>query len=110
MKTSWMLTLFLTAAGLGLLWATSTDGPRPGVSTRFEFATLRWDGPQNTHVIHPNGRVEVLGPQFAGIRKPDRTDERAFYMNLAANALGREGYELVALTPDEYLFRRTLKP
>lgn len=30
-------------------------------------------------------------------------------MNLAANALGREGYELVTITPDDYLFRRTVK-
>jgi len=40
------------------------------------------------------------------VRKPERTDARSFYMNLAMNALAREGYELVAMTPDDYVFRR----
>lgn len=109
MKTPWWFTLTPAAAALGLLWATNSDSPAPTVGTHYEYATLRWDGPQNTHVIYPSGKVEVLGQQFAGIRRPPRADERTFYMNLAANALGREGYELVTITPDDYLFRRTVK-
>lgn len=105
MKNLWWLALTAGVAAV-CLWAAATD-PAPSLaSPRYEYATLRWDGPENTHVIHPSGKVERLGRQLMGIRKPEPADERAFYMNLAANALGREGYELVALTPDDYLFRR----
>lgn len=107
MKTPFWLTLAVCAAGL-CIWAVATDAQPASPLPKFEYATLRWAGPQNTHVIYPSGNVELLGRQWAGIRKPDRTDERAFYMNLAANALGREGYELIAMTPDDYLFRRAL--
>ncbi len=105
MKPSWLVLLSAGAAVFGV-WVVATDAPAKPAPVTYEYATLRWAGPQNTHVIHPSGNVEVLGRQLVGIRKPDRADERAFYMNLAANALGREGYELVALTADDYLFRR----
>ena len=83
--------------------------PQPADPVRTsEYATLRWDGPENTHLIRPNGAVEVLGAKFAGVKKPSRVDERSFFMNLAVNALAREGFELVAMTPDDYLFRRSL--
>lgn len=105
MKTNCIPVLVVAVAGL-FVWGLSTYAQPKPASAKYEYATLRWAGPQNTHVIHPSGNVEVLGGQLAGIRKPDRADERSFYMNLAANALGREGYELVAITPDDYLFRR----
>jgi hypothetical protein len=107
MKPASLLPLAALAAAL-CAWVVATDSPPATASPKYEYATLRWDGPQNTHVIYPSGNVEVLGRQLVGIRKPDRADERAFYMNLAANALGREGYELVAMTPDDYMFRRTV--
>jgi len=108
MKTASLLPLAALAAAL-CAWVVATDSPPAPASPQYEYATLRWAGPQNTHVVYPSGNVEVLGRQLVGIRKPDRADERAFYMNLAANALGREGYELVAMTPDDYMFRRPVK-
>lgn len=105
MKTKWLLPVAVAVAGL-CAWVVATDAQPKPAPAKYEYATLRWAGPQNTHVIHPSGNVEVLGGQLVGIRKPERADERSFYMNLAANALGREGYELVAMTPDDYLFRR----
>lgn len=108
MKTTWLIPIGVCAAGL-CGWMVANDAqPKPAPGP-YEYATLRWAGPQNTHVIHPSGKVEVLGRQLVGIRKPAPADERSFYMNLAANALGREGYELVALTSDDYLFRRVAR-
>ncbi len=71
-----------------------------------EYATLRWAGRENTHVIRPSGEVEFIGRQLTKIKKPDRADERSFYMNLALNALAREGYQLVAMTSDDYIVQR----
>src|SRR3954453_12209356 len=68
----------------------------------FEYATIRWAGRENTHVIRPSGNVKFIGTQLTKIKKPDRADDRSFYMNIALNALAKEGYELVAMTPDDY--------
>lgn len=73
---------------------------------RYEYATIRWAGRDNTHLIRPNGDVEFLGPQLKAIRKPERADDRSFYMNIAMNALAKEGYELVAMTSDDYVMKR----
>jgi hypothetical protein len=78
----------------------------PDAGEAFEYATLRWAGRENTHVIRPSGNVEFIGTQLTKIKKPDRADDRSFYMNVALNALAREGYQLVAMTPDDYVLRR----
>jgi len=105
----------LTALGISALLFCSICLPAPaeaGAESNpiYEYATLRWAGRDDTHVIFPGGRVEVLGANFKGIKRPERTDERAYFMNLAVNALARQGYELVAMTPDDYVFRRVAKP
>ena len=108
MKTR-TVSLILTILLAG--WLCSSQQVFAGSETNSvcEYATLRWDGRDNTHVIYAGGNVEFLGSKFRGVKKPDRADERSFFMNLAMNALAREGYELVAMTPDDYVFKRALK-
>lgn len=74
----------------------------------FEYATIRWDGRENTHLIRPNGTTETLGPILNKVKRPDRVDERAFYMNIAMNAVAHEGYEFAGMTPDEIVMKRAL--
>lgn len=110
MKTR--LTLALLVLSL-LCWfaASPTTVAGPDAVGAYEYATLRWDGRDNTHVIYPAGNVEILGlSKFKGLKKPDRVDERSYFMNLAMNALARQGFELVAMTPDDYVFKRAVKP
>ena len=97
-------TALVAGAGLTKLPA-NTSG-----TAQVEYATLRWGGRENTHLIRPDGTTEILGAKFAGIRKPERVDDRSFYMNLAMNGLSREGFELVAMTPDDYIFKRISSP
>jgi hypothetical protein len=72
----------------------------------YEYATIRWAGRENTHLIRPNGKVEFLGPILTKIPRPDRTDERAFYMNVAMNAAAKEGFEFAGMTHDEIVMKR----
>lgn len=65
----------------------------------FEFATIRWDG-DNTYVILPSGKVDFVGKQLKELKKPDRVDERAFYLNVTMNSLGGKGYEFGGITGD----------
>ena len=48
----------------------------------------------------------MLGNQLKSARKPDRVDDRSFYMNLAMNGLAKEGYELASMTSDDYIMKR----
>ncbi len=81
----------------------AADNARPQV---YEYATIRWDGAENTHVVRPDGTVQSAGPQLRDLRAPSRTDQRAFYMNVVLNALAREGYELAGMHPDTFVVRR----
>ncbi len=90
-----------------LLQQTSAaDSPAPN-SITYEYVTIRWGGRDNTHVIRPNGEVEFVGAQLKNFKKPDRADDRSFYMNIVMNGLAREGWELAAMTPDDYVMKRT---
>jgi hypothetical protein len=75
---------------------------------RSEYLTIRWAGRDNTHVIRPGGQVEFIGPELRKLPRPDRTDERAFYLNTAMNGLVKEGWEFAGMTPDEIVMRRAL--
>jgi hypothetical protein len=71
-----------------------------------EFATIRWQGRENTHVIRPNGKVEKLRALFERVPRPDGIDDRSYYMSIAINAVAKEGYELAGMTPDEFVMKR----
>ncbi len=82
-----------------------TTGPGPAPSG--EYATIRWSGRENTHVIRPGGHVEFIGAELRKLSRPDRCDERAFYMNAAMNGLVKEGWEFAGMSPDEIVMRRS---
>lgn len=83
----------------------AVDSPAPTAIT-YEYVTIRWGGRDNTHVIRPNGEVEFVGGQLKSFKKPDRADDRSFFMNIVMNGLAREGWELAATTPDDYVMKR----
>ena len=101
--------LLVASALVGVVGLTKLPANTAGTA-QFEYATLRWGGRENTHLIRPDGTTEILGAKFAGVRKSEKIDDRSYYMNLAMNALSREGFELVAMTPDDYIFKRLSSP
>jgi len=77
-------------------------------SSGYEYATIRWAGKDNTHIVRPGVQVEFIGSELRKMPKPDRTDHRAFYMNLAMNGLTKEGYEFAGMSSDEIVMRRAV--
>ena len=73
---------------------------------KFEYATIRWNGLENTHVIRPGGEVEFIGTQLSKASKPNRADNRSFYVNLAMNALAKEGYDFAGISGDDIIMKR----
>lgn len=87
----------------------AAESKEPKSSSGYEYATIRWAGKENTHIVRPRGQVEFIGSELRKMPKPDRTDERAFYMNVAMNGLTKEGYEFAGMTSDEIVMRRGVK-
>ena len=73
-----------------------------------EYATIRWAGRENTHVVRPGGQVEFIGTELRKLSRPDRCDDRAFYLNAAMNGLVKEGWEFAGMSSDEIVMRRPL--
>jgi hypothetical protein len=69
---------------------------------------IRWAGKDNTHVVRPNGQVEVLGSLLAQVNRPDKADERALLLTVAMNAVAKEGYEFAGMTTDAIVMRRAV--
>jgi hypothetical protein len=86
-----------------LLTSHAADTPSQG---NYEYATIRWGGRENTHVIRPNGEVEFVGNQLKNVKRPDRADDRSFYMNVVMNGLARSGWEFAGMTSDDIVMRR----
>lgn len=104
------LLLAAAMAAILLIAIVRPQAAAPGPSGAYEYATIRWDGAENTHVIRPDGSVQSAGSQLRDLRVPSRTDARAFYMNVVLNALAREGYELAAsVQSDALIVRRPVR-
>ncbi len=100
------LVLSLIAGTLLALVCLHAATDSAGQPARFEYASVRWAGRDNTHIIRPNGEAEFVGLELRKVRKPDRVDDRAFYLNVVMNALGKEGFELVAMSNDDVVMKR----
>jgi len=101
----------ILAAGLVAITVVSTwflVAAEPASTVRYEYATIRWAGPDNTHIVRPGGQVEFVGAELRKAKKPDRTDSRAFYMNLTMNGLTKEGYEFAGMSSDEIVMKRAV--
>ena len=99
--------LFLSIILILCLHAGS-DAAEPGQRQTFEYATIRWAGRDNTHIIRPNAKVEFIGGELAKVNKPSRVDDRAFYMNIVMNGLAKEGYEFAGMSDDDIIMKRVL--
>src|SRR5262245_10788497 len=111
MKNNVKLTIILGIfISLGVIIAVrpfAAESKRVGA---YEYVTIRWAGRENTHIIRPGGQVEFIGMELRKSTKPDRVDDRAFYLNLAMNGLVKEGFEFAGMNTDEIVMKRGLAP
>jgi len=91
---------------LGTLFVLRLFAAESKSTSAYEYATIRWAGKENTHIVRPGGLVEFIGLELRKLPKPDRADDRAFYMNLAMNGLTKEGYEFAGMSSDEIVMRK----
>jgi hypothetical protein len=110
MKTRSIVALFsiLVLGTVFILRPLGAQSTEPKANAGYEYITIRWAGKDNTHIVRPGGQVEFIGMELRKFAKPDRVDDRAFYMNAAMNGLTKEGYEFAGMSSDEIVMRRAL--
>jgi hypothetical protein len=107
MKQLLLALLIIVAAG-GFVASVHSHAAENQMPQTYEYATIRWGGRDNTHVIRPSGKVEFVGNQLVKVKRPERVDDRSFYMNIVMNALAKEGYEFAGMTNDEIVMKRAI--
>jgi len=103
------LNLFLLGAVLclGVPQLIKLRAAEPTTFQTVEFATIRWDGRENTYLIRPNGKVDRFKQVFEKApARPDGIDDRTYYMTIAMNAVAKEGFDLAGLTQDQFVMKR----
>jgi len=101
-----MFALTTIAALIALISFIRLSAAEERVGPVYEYVTIRWGGRENTHIIRPGGKVEFIGMELRKLIRPDRTDERSFYMNTAMNGLSKDGYEFAGMTSDDIVMKR----
>jgi hypothetical protein len=107
MKKLLLAFLIIVAAG-GFVSNLRSHAAETQAPQTYEYATIRWGGRDNTHVVRPSGNVEFVGNQLMKVKRPERVDDRSFYMNIVMNALAKEGYEFAGMTNDEIVMKRAV--
>ena len=99
------LPMFVLLAALTCVNPPSNAQEKPAAQ-RFEFAMIKWDGPDRIRYILPD-KFEFV--HLAGKHPlPKDAQPEEFYLTAAANELGKQGWEAVNLNSRRVLLRRAV--
>lgn len=71
----------------------------------YEYATVKWDGPDRLFYNLPN-KFELVHLRQAGVQIPRETQEEEWCLMYAANKMAQDGWEPVNFDSRRILFRR----
>ena len=103
MKKSLML-LVLLAAFVLLKGAEMAAAQEKAVAQQFEYAMIKWDGPDRIQYILPEKFEFVrMGEKYP---LPKEAQAEEFYLTRASNELAKQGWEALNIDSRRILFRR----
>jgi hypothetical protein len=73
----------------------------------FEYAIVKWDGPDRLFYNLPN-KFEVVHLEKTGVTIPKEANEEEYCLSIAANVMAKDGWEPINLNSRRILFRRAL--
>jgi len=76
-------------------------------AARFEYAIVKWDGPDRLYYNLPD-RFELVHSEKQGVKVARDAEEEEFYLTVACNRMAREGWEPINLNSRRVLFRRAV--
>ena len=96
--------LLLLAAAL--LWPVSPARTQEkAVGTKYEYAVVRWDGPDRLYYNLPD-KFELVYLSKTGVQVPREAQSEEWCLAYASNHMAKEGWEPVNLDSRRIVFRR----
>ena len=83
--------------------ALAQGSPNPGA--RWEFAVVKWDGPDRIYYNLPD-KFEMVHLKDLGVEIPKEAQQEEFCLAWAANKMAADGWEAVNLNSRRILMRR----
>jgi hypothetical protein len=74
---------------------------------KFEYAIVKWDGPDRLYYNLPN-KFEIVHLEKTGVTIPKEADAEQYCLAAAANVMAKDGWEPINLDSRRILFRRSL--
>ena len=100
---------YLLCILLGLLVANvSSDAEEPTRTPIYEFAIVKWDGPDRLSYNLPD-QFEFVQMKDRKVPIPKDAQPEEFWLAYAANEMAKQGWEAVNLNSRRILFRRLKK-
>lgn len=98
--------LVLLAAFVLLRGADLATAQEKAAAQKFEYAMIKWDGPDRIQYILPDKFELVRMAEKHPLPKEAQAEE--FYLTKASNELAKQGWEAVNIDSRRILFRRAL--
>jgi hypothetical protein len=103
MKKNLFIGMLVCFAGLAV--AASLMGQEKTRPARFEYAIVKWDGPDRLYWNLPN-KFEITHLEKQGIPVPKDAENEEFCLTAASNIMAKDGWEPVNLNSRRILYRR----
>jgi hypothetical protein len=86
----------------------TTNVPAQEKSQTYEYAIVKWDGPDRLYFNLP-GKFELVHLEEKGTKVPRDAQAEEYCLAVGANMMAKEGWEPVTLDSRRILFRRAVK-
>ena len=73
---------------------------------KFEYAIVKWDGPDRLYYNLPHDKFELVHLEKDGVTIPKDADNEQYCLSIAANRMAKERWEPINLDSRRILFRR----
>ena len=77
-------------------------------AAKYEYAIVKWDGPDRLYYNLPNDKFELVHLEKDGVTIPKDADNEQYCLSIAANRMAKKGWEPINLDSRRILFRRLL--
>ncbi|HMJ88910.1 MAG TPA: hypothetical protein VK530_03795 [Candidatus Acidoferrum sp.] len=101
-----IIALIITTLFLITLVGTSAESP--ATNTKWEYAVVKWDGPDRIYYNLP-GKFELVYLTKQGVVIPKEAQAEEFCLAHASNKMAKDGWEAVNLDSRRILFRRAAR-
>src|SRR5258706_434126 len=105
MKKIICLATALVIVGIALLSVRAQEKPAGSPALKYEYAIVKWDGPDRLFYNLPN-KFEMVHLEKIGITIPREAQEEEFCLAVACNIMAKDGWEPVNLDSRRLVFRR----